>query len=530
MTLIPSEQRNRYLRAALFLAAALYVVVYLAVVVKRIGYPYELEWMEGGSVDHVQRIVDGVPLYAPPSINFVPFIYPPLYFYASAAVAQVTGVGFLPLRIVSALASVGAMLVLFLYGRREGGGALHGMIAAGVFAASFAASGGWFDIGRVDSLFILLVLLAIYQIRFARGRLGWIAAGIVIALAYATKQTALVALGPLVLYALIVDRRRWLYLAVTAVLASVGAYLVMSALCGEWYAYYIYRVPAGHAMLWGDLLLFWTRDILPWGAVAMLLAAPFVADRLRNGIGGERWFHALLLIGMFGAAWISRLHVGGYINVVMPAHAAIALLVPAALRWWTNRLRGVDAQPASIGPDAAALARPAPLPVAESYILLVLLAQFVMWYYNPKAFVPSHADRDAAGRFIAELAAAKGEVFVADHSWLAVLAGKHSNAQSQSMLDVLRSGDTATAAAMVEQVRTAIAAKRYGLVAVDEGSVYDRVSPGNQWLTRLLDTVYGPPRILRYRSDEFYPVVGMKSRPVYIYSLSGNQPAATPRQ
>ena len=88
---------SRLLKYILLASAAYYVVVYLVIVCSRIAYPYELEWMEGGSVDHVRRILAGQPLYIRPSLSFTPFIYTPLYFYVSAAVAKCIGIGFTPL-------------------------------------------------------------------------------------------------------------------------------------------------------------------------------------------------------------------------------------------------------------------------------------------------------------------------------------------------------------------------------------------------------------------------------------------------
>src|SRR5690242_13004900 len=73
---------------------------------QRISFPYELHWMEGGSVDHVRRILAGEPLYVPPSIDFVPYTYTPWYFYLSAFVSRIIGIGFIPLRLVSIVACI----------------------------------------------------------------------------------------------------------------------------------------------------------------------------------------------------------------------------------------------------------------------------------------------------------------------------------------------------------------------------------------------------------------------------------------
>src|SRR5829696_1711339 len=92
---------NRFLRYAVIAASAWYLGAYFVVAMLRLHYPFDLEWMEGGSVDHVARILRFQPLYIPPQISFIPFEYPPLYFYVSAFVAMIVGEGYVPLRLVS---------------------------------------------------------------------------------------------------------------------------------------------------------------------------------------------------------------------------------------------------------------------------------------------------------------------------------------------------------------------------------------------------------------------------------------------
>ena len=45
----------------------------------RISHPFDLEWMEGGMLLHASRVANGQAIYVPPSIDFIPFIYPPMY-------------------------------------------------------------------------------------------------------------------------------------------------------------------------------------------------------------------------------------------------------------------------------------------------------------------------------------------------------------------------------------------------------------------------------------------------------------------
>src|SRR5207244_7773459 len=88
---------------------------------RRIAYPYDLEWMEGGVLFHALRLVHGEPIYAEPSARFVSFPYTPLYPAVLCALSPVFGLGYLPPRSVSVAAFAWALVVAYLFVRREGG-------------------------------------------------------------------------------------------------------------------------------------------------------------------------------------------------------------------------------------------------------------------------------------------------------------------------------------------------------------------------------------------------------------------------
>jgi len=146
----------------LIIGSSFYILVYFVIASTRLPYPFELEWMEGASVVHVQRIMDGQSLYVRPSLDFVPFIYTPLYYHLSSLFAHVTGNGFLPLRLLSFLSSLGCFAFIFMIVHRRTSSLYASFIASGLFAATFRISGAWFDIARVDSLFLFLLLVGIY--------------------------------------------------------------------------------------------------------------------------------------------------------------------------------------------------------------------------------------------------------------------------------------------------------------------------------------------------------------------------------
>ncbi|MEO5929593.1 MAG: glycosyltransferase family 39 protein [Candidatus Kapaibacterium sp.] len=486
----------------LLLGAALFdVALYLFVVFRRIGFPFELEWMEGGAVDHVLRILHGLPLYAKPSLTFVPYIYPPLYYYLSAAASLVLGEGFFPLRVISFAASIGAFAMVFMIVRRETANIFAGIIGAALFAATFPLSDGWFDIGRVDSLFIFLLLVAIYFIRFVPTRGGYIVAGIFIILSYLTKQTALGISFALMLYCALVDWRKSLWFIGTVGFLAVASFLILNHIYDGWYAYYLYKLPAGHALEWPILATFWVRDILPPLAVSILIAVLYLAIGDVES-GRRRYFYPLLALGMVGWGLLSRMHIGGYVNVLIPVHAVIAILCGIAIPRLTEYFQR----------EAPEKARG-----IEAFISIAFIVQFALLAYNPRKIIPAPGDVAAGGRMLDAMRSIRGDIFMEHHSYLPVLAGKNSNAQGQAILDILRGSDTASANALKSELADAITHKKFGAIILDNTSIFDDVTPGNNWLKGLLQNNYTLRDTLHYPSNEFWPVVGSKTRPEYIY-------------
>ena len=137
----------------------------LFIIFSRLFYPYQLEWMEGAAFVQVNRLLAGKTLYIPPSIDFVPLIYPPLFFYASALIAKIIGPGFGALRLVSFLSSALCAVIIFLAVKEKTNSKFAALLGAGVFASAFMLTGQWFDIARTDMLAAGLSMLGIYLAR-----------------------------------------------------------------------------------------------------------------------------------------------------------------------------------------------------------------------------------------------------------------------------------------------------------------------------------------------------------------------------
>jgi hypothetical protein len=162
------------LRYLLLIIALAYFMVYLWIAYNRIRFPFELSWIEGGMVDQVQRITSGKPVYVAPSINFVPFLYTPLYFYISALVSSLFGGGLFPLRMVSFTASLASLAAILMIVRDETKNWWAALLSVSLFTATYRLSGSWLDVARVDSLFLAFWLWLIFLIRTKKNLFKWI--------------------------------------------------------------------------------------------------------------------------------------------------------------------------------------------------------------------------------------------------------------------------------------------------------------------------------------------------------------------
>ena len=79
-------------------------------VLSRFSYPYDLEWMEGGMLNHAARISDGAGIYVEPSVDFIPYLYTPLYPGLLAAFEPIFGISYQTGRAISILSIVAIVI------------------------------------------------------------------------------------------------------------------------------------------------------------------------------------------------------------------------------------------------------------------------------------------------------------------------------------------------------------------------------------------------------------------------------------
>ena len=443
---------------AVLLAAAAFVVLYLWIMGRRIGYPYDIEWMEGAIIDHVRYVMLHGNVYVKPSQEFTPYLYHPLFYWLAALSSLVFGLDYFAVRLISVLASFGCFALLYRFVQRDTGSHRGGVVAAGLFAATFPLSGGFFDLARVDVLGLAFCLACFYAVRVARTKREYIIAGALGALAFATKQSTLLILPGLCLYIWWARGfRRAFWFGLTAGLLCAALMLVLHLTSHGWYWFYAAVIPSKHTSDYkAD---FWRNEFLGPLFLAVAFGFKYLFDD--NSDTETRVFHAVVVFTLLLLAHVTRGHVGSYINDSMPAHAAAALMggLGAArfLSFWG--------------------ARQTPFAMVAC---LVMLAQFALLRYEPEPMVPTPAAHQAVQQLREKIRSLPGDVFIPDHGHIGPREGKPMHAHSIAIWDVTRAFEkepNGLGAELQEQYNRSFRERRFGALLFDRDGA-DLINPG----------------------------------------------------
>lgn len=478
------------LKYLLLILSALFLLSYIVIACLRINYKYELEWMEGGSLDHVLRVLNNQSLYPEPDVDFIPYIYTPLYYYISAVSAKMFGLNFFALRLVSFISSILCFLLIYKMAERETKSRFCAFLSVSLFSATYGISGYWLDIARVDTLFLLFYLAGVYFIAFKKSYFSFFAAGIFFSLSFLTKQIALIMVIPIIIYYLFKSLRQATLSAGIMLAIIGGSTLLFNSGSDGWYNYYIFKLPSEHPWVQNEFAGYWTEDILSFLSVAFFIGLFCLARRMYVNRRPDIWPFAFL--SMIGGSYLSMLHSGGWKNVLLPAYAVISILFGigiSELFKLSMQLTGIKLQ------------------VAKACIYLLSIFQLGSLVYNPAAQIPSKEDEQCGEKLVHFISEIKGEVYIPAHGYLSMFAGEKAYAQRMAVEDVI-SGDDENRRLFVKHLATAIREQRFNLMILEEEDLFfEKIMDGNYIY---IGGFFKEP-------DGFFPVTGARTRPQRMY-------------
>lgn len=233
--------------------------------INRVNFPLNLETMELLKLQHVKRLLAGLPLYVKPSPDFIPLVYNPLYYYLVLPFTRLFGVNLPALRIASIVGTVGAYGVVFLAVRqgirrvgqhplRQGGIAQPwwltnanwwALMAVGLMAAAFRVMDTYLDNAAADSWTLLTILLGTYLISLQRGRALNLLGLLCLVAAFWLKQYGALFTVGAVCYLTWREglKRSWPYWLTAVVFGPLLYFMVPAQWFGPDFHYYTWAVP-----------------------------------------------------------------------------------------------------------------------------------------------------------------------------------------------------------------------------------------------------------------------------------------------
>ena len=414
-----------FAQALVFILLAVFACLFMYCAVQRVAYPFEIEWLEGEMICHGLQLLQGLQVYGPPSSQFIAEIYPPVYYYVTAAVFKLAGsVSFPLLRLVSVMSLAGILVLLYRSIRREEGSRATALLACGFFISFYEIHGPWYDVGRVDMLFLFFIVSGLYTLAYARNRLLGIATGaVLLALACYTKQSGLYYLPFAFLYVLMQNWRHGLLFGAFSAALVMGMFLAINAATDGWFATYALYNPLRYTELLNKpieqipfKMLFEFRDRI-WPEIRyeicnklpvfFTLAAGFLMHRILTLKKSSRvsiWEMTVLpaIISYFSI----RPHLGSEKNDFMYLTLWGCMLLGLMLTR-LGRLYKDDARQS-----------------LKTALYLLLAGQLALQLYSPQKLVPAPGSAEKGGEIISMIRSMPGQVYLPYHPYYGIMAGK----------------------------------------------------------------------------------------------------------
>ncbi len=472
----------------------------------RVGYPFDLEWMEGGMLLHALRVRDGLPLYVAPTPEFIPYIYPPGYPWLVGMLGRFVELGYPLARWVSLVGSVLAALTLVWAVRQEGHRWSLGLGAAALFISCYEQVGAFFDMVRTDGQQLFLMALALVLCR--RATRPFLAVGGLALMAAFTTKHNMAMLGVPIAIALwrVYGWRRAAWFGAWSAGPALAWTAYMQLSSDGYFLTYILAIPATHPIVGSRAFPQAEIELVsafPWALglatapVVLLLAqrlwrrwkrlppaAPATADPAARY---RRWYWTGVVIAGVIMVVLMRGHHGGFMNVLMPGFWLMALVAAfgmgALVRRWSH-------------------------PLASSALLLACagVVAFQCWdgRWDRDRYQPTQADLDAGQRVLDTIASYDGPVLMPHSPYYLVLAGKEPCFALIALWDINHKLSPLKKEART--VNRAIKQQRY-----------DAVILASKKFEFGLKQAYEHADTIKYKGKTFYPKTGWRARPRHVF-------------
>jgi 4-amino-4-deoxy-L-arabinose transferase-like glycosyltransferase len=415
------------------LIAVIFIAMFFVTALPRWLYPYDLDFLEDSMLMESLQIAQGQPVYVPPNPDFNPHVYMPLFFWIGGALFKIGAPSLVLLRSISFVSTLATTILIYRIALCESRLKWIALACAGLFLGGYRINGFWYEVARVDPLFIALTVGGLALANYASdSRRGLILSGTVMALAALTKQTGVImAIGLTIYLFMKVGRRAWFFLIPFSGLTLIPMLLLNWSTDG-WFFYHVIRIGSADPIETSRLVNFVTREV--FGVMAGISLIAVIAGIVATQDSGwkvlrkQPWLMGIGLAVLISG--LGRMRVGGNLNNLMPAYALLCLAPAILVQISASQSPAIE--------DTNNVRR---IRYRDWLISVLILIQFVLGRYSPQRYIPSRAMRESGDQLVQRIASFPGRVFVMMHPYYTVLAAKEPSTQIATLWYVRHRGD-----------------------------------------------------------------------------------------
>ena len=503
------------LKGVVFLSGLFFVLCFFYMVSKRLFYPFELEWLEGYFLSAIVRVINGKTLYPAPNETFVPFLYPPVYYWVCGLLAKMFGPVFWVPRAVSFFSSVLSGLLIYKFVFIETRSRFVAFTAVGLFFACYGISDFWYDLARVDSLFLLFLLSGLFLVKYHNSSFyGLFFSIIMLSLAFYTKQAAVFFIVSCFFYLLRLKKNKAFFFLFLCSFVLLSAFFVMNRLTDGWFWFYSYTVPFKHYGLKEltenpalfniykqysiyaqqdyssikKLYFFFWKDLLFNFPVLLLFISGMFFLRIKHIFENKTFFFFTITLGAAFCASISmRCKLGGHVNGIIPSVVILIICFAIIAGYIIQKFHGW-----------------------RVFVFILIVFQFFLLKYNPLRHTPTEADYKAGEKIIRMISSFSGDVYLPFHSFYPYIAGKKMFVHKMPLDDIFVGFSNKFPASLFLKIRN------QGFDAIFYDFCIDKNSR-NPLEKHILNYYTAPVKIIYNTKKLFFPLSGFRIRPSFVY-------------